>query len=91
VCYTYLSKHDYFKGFMNERIQKLKQQAIDYAWNLRNEGNSASLDNLFQEKFAELLVQECAKIVEDSTWNLPHGYKAVDQANLVKKHFGVEE
>jgi len=43
------------------------------------------------EKFAELIVKECAKIVEDSTWNLPHGYKAVDQANLVKKHFGVEE
>jgi hypothetical protein len=43
------------------------------------------------EKFAELIVKECAQIVEASTWNLPHGYKAVDQANLVKKHFGVEE
>lgn len=43
------------------------------------------------EKFAQLIVQECAKAVEDSIWHLPRGYKAVDQAKFVKRHFGVEE
>lgn len=46
-------------------------------------------DDILQ-KFAELIVRECASIVEGSPWNLPRGYKAVDQAELVKKHFGVE-
>ncbi len=67
---------------MNERIKELEAQC----WEPKQYGppwfNS--------QKFAELIVKECAKIVEDSTWNLPHGYKAVDQANLVKQHFGVE-
>ena len=44
----------------------------------------------YNKIFAELIVRECASIVEGSPWNLPRGYKAVDQAELVKKHFGVE-
>ena len=63
---------------MNERLKELMKQ-------------SETECGFDANKFAELIVRECAKIVEDSTWNLPHGYKAVDQAKLVKKHFGVEE
>ena len=71
---------------MNERIRELAEQA-------KHHGSATHVMNIpswYLEKFAELIVAECAKIVEDSTWNLPHGYKAVDQANLVKQHFGVE-
>lgn len=39
---------------------------------------------------AELIVRECANAVENSVWHLPRGYKAKDQAEFVKKHFGVE-
>jgi hypothetical protein len=77
---------------MNERIYDIEKQAwefVDKTWNWAN-ANNPSQATLFKAKFAELIVKECAKIVEDSTWNLPHGYKAVDQANLVKQHFGVE-
>jgi len=42
-------------------------------------------------KFAELLIQECATAIEDSSRHLPRGYKAVDQVAFVKKYFGVEE
>jgi hypothetical protein len=42
------------------------------------------------KKFAELIVKECALIVAHSPWRLTHGYKAIDQANLVKQHFGVK-
>jgi hypothetical protein len=73
---------------MNERIKELvKQATID----IKDQYGYWIGSELDMEKFAELIVGECAKIVEDSTWNLPHGYKTVDQANLVKQHFGVEE
>lgn len=43
------------------------------------------------KKFAELIVQECVKVIEDSPWKLGNSYKATDQAWLIKEHFGVEE
>jgi len=75
---------------MNERIRELAKQADSYAISMEKETGAFYFDS-YNQKFAELIVKECAKIVEDSTLNLPHGYKAVDQANLVKQHFGVEE
>ena len=42
------------------------------------------------EALVELVVRECATIVEDSKWNLPRNHKAIDQANLIKQHFGIE-
>lgn len=84
---------------MNERIKELAVQAWladnieQYPEYKKNEMTEYLLRDMegFHKKFAELIVQECVDIVENSPWNLPHGYKAVDQANLVKKHFGVEE
>jgi hypothetical protein len=73
---------------MNERIRELAEQAT---CDIEDKYGNWVGRNFDKEKFAELIVGECAKIVEDSTWNLPHGYKTVDQANLVKQHFGVEE
>ena len=67
---------------MNERMAELFGEA----------GISDSINEEFGiEYLAELIVRECASIVEGSPWNLPRGYKAVDQAELVKKHFGVEQ
>ena len=77
---------------MNPRIQELKRQAR--AFYLEDESLDCSLEKLHQlvdDKFVELLVQECVTVIEGSPWNLPHGYKAVDQAALVKKHFGVKQ
>jgi len=82
---------------MNERIRELDKQAYQWAVNESKGGPNICAPGsdyflaMEKKKFAESLIQECAKIVEDSTWNLPHGYKAVDQAKLIKKHFGVEE
>jgi hypothetical protein len=74
---------------MNERIENLMYQA-----GLTAQGCWDQLDSYDRsaiEKFAELIVKECMSIVEGSPWNLPRGYKAVDQAELIKEHFGVEE
>jgi hypothetical protein len=78
---------------MNERIFELAKQADLIQWDTLSSGaRTPDHESVVKaRKFAELIVGECAKIVEDSTWNLPHGYKTVDQANLVKQHFGVEE
>ena len=64
-------------GFiMNERIKKLAEQATKESFPI----NSIA----FMERFAELIVLECAIIV--GTMEEPHQ----DIAELVKQHFGVE-
>jgi hypothetical protein len=78
---------------MNEQIKELYVQAIQYADSVvpKHDRYNDIYYSIVSGKHAELIVGECAKIVEDSTWNLPHGYKTVDQANLVKQHFGVKK
>jgi hypothetical protein len=81
------------KSLAERRIKELAEQAEKWISTTNFEGmpeDDMTYEEIYNKKFAELLVRECAKIVEDSAWNLPHGYKAVDQASLVKQHFGVE-
>ena len=67
---------------MNEKIKKLKDQATTRKF----DGTGTDMGKLVldEEKFAELIVRECADYAE--YLDLP-GYKA----NMLKKHFGVEE
>jgi hypothetical protein len=84
---------------MNERIKELAVQARNHALDEKRiyermhntEQCMEEYREVYNKRFAELIVKECAVIVEDSTWNLPHGYTAVDQAKSLKKYFGVEE
>lgn len=75
---------------MNSRIEQLKQHSY-----VTKDGefcfDGGKVEILDVNKFAELIVRECANIVQDSPWQLPQGYKSVDQAKLVRKYFGVEE
>jgi len=65
---------------MNERIKELAVQAEYYAEYTTPQG----LEWLptFKEKFAELIVRECAEIADKA-----EPYKASD---LIKQHFGVK-
>ena len=71
---------------MNERIKALVEQARKYADENRP-GSFVKYDPewfvLYNEKFAELIVKECAEIADKA-----EPYKAND---LIKQHFGVEE
>lgn len=67
---------------MTELIQKLWAQTV------REYGHAGQ--EACAQQFAEAIVKECAYIVENSPWQLRRGYKAIDQANLVKQHFGVK-
>jgi hypothetical protein len=71
---------------MNERIQKLAEQAgIQLPNNLVEGVNGPGVispkDKL--EKFAELIVRECANVAAD--------HDALDIYEQIREHFGVEE
>jgi len=66
---------------MNERIKELAEQAYTEVMHERG-GTYMAFD---KEKFAELIVLECAVIV--GSMEEPHQ----DIAKLIKQHFGVEE
>jgi hypothetical protein len=79
--------------FMNERIQQLAEQALQLVADEHTDGDESRLNtdsyhvkDLIQEKFAELIIKECAKIAGKAeysdTWLEP-----VEDA--IKQHFGV--
>ena len=70
---------------MNERIKELAEQAKFMAEEDINKQISYNTElKAFAEKFAELIVRECADLLETS---LPYN----PQQKMIKKHFGVEE
>ncbi len=68
---------------MNERIKLLAEQATTYIDPIANDGVCWAFN---KEKFAQLIVQECAGQVD---WILARDGKT--QGDLIKQHFGVEE
>jgi hypothetical protein len=70
---------------MNERIEALAKQAAEYAIEFAVKDQELYIPKLM-EKFAELIVRECARKVD---WILAEGGKT--QGDLIKEHFGVEE
>lgn len=85
---------------MNERIKELAKQAYrqDCLENNPNwkegvafERFMGLMDSTF-EKFAELIVQECINIVEDSRIEGDEGVCLVEATKWkIKHHFGVEQ
>ena len=81
---------------MNERIKQLAEQAGIYKLDLFDE-----TDHWVLEKFAELIVKECANYINHRTedwdsnlrwiFNDGSGYMEVDVDSLLNEHFGVEE
>ena len=89
------------KSKMNERIEKLKESAcpkIDWAGRYHvelNNGEKEKWMNEWFEKFAELIVRECAEqSMSIGRYNTPSGITpdlSIAIAVGLKKHFGVEE
>jgi len=68
---------------MNERIKELAKQAgVPSLWIVGTDQQG----NQILEKFAELIVKECASKVD---WILAEGGKT--QGDLIRQHFGVEK
>ena len=69
---------------MNERIKELAREAGLLAYN--PEGPPTKL-----EKFAELIVRECADITYKAYWDNPETVRGIHIKEKIKQHFGVEE
>jgi hypothetical protein len=69
---------------MNERIEKISEQARQYADSMYPSGlDIAKWGPAYQEKFAELIVRECAKAADSIAPPIV--------SDVIKQHFGVEE
>jgi hypothetical protein len=76
---------------MNERIRLLAEQANDYANHLDKIGVDDGWQNIFNQKFAQLIVRECADIAKHNVMNISTYADANFVDAQIKKHFGVEE
>ena len=79
---------------MNERIQELAEQAKKYAIDKLDEtGELHKYYDVYFEKFAELIVQECINILPEKVKidDLYDGKILVQCGMAIKEHFGVEE
>jgi hypothetical protein len=86
---------------MNERIRELAEQAkLQLDQDIKDgkkdwKNTPQSYDQMVQEKFAELIVRECAEICEgEAIFAGMNGRKDASASNCattIKQHFGVEE
>jgi hypothetical protein len=84
---------------MNKRIEELSEQAMQYAEHLHGRFHEGHEDPnwdtfvAFQQKFAELIIQECIDVVIDCDESpkmiLHEPYRTI--MNRIDEHFGVEE
>ena len=74
---------------MNERIEALKKLATKEVWGNNPHNGSPEFDGyeLDAEKFAELIVRECAQIAQEYMTRFPEDHPLTKQ---IKEHFGVE-
>ena len=83
---------------MNERIQELALEAFQPINDITTEGvaDRNTFDQawfqLYNQKFAELIVQECVNICDDVQWQYgQYTFTATEVKNRVRERFGVEE
>ena len=73
---------------MNERIRELAEQAeqsVKWGDPHNYDDYNRAFDE-WQEKFAELIVRECARVY----WNIDDGETHTEYVEALKEHFGVE-
>jgi hypothetical protein len=70
---------------MNKQIKDLWEESQQ--WNGSDDGRGGLKIHESVEKFAELIVKECAWLVNENDISLPYG----TFGELIKQHFGVEE
>jgi hypothetical protein len=72
---------------MNERIKELSERATiktSYQYHTWGDRIATKTKEVFdREKFAELIVQECAELVDGRTF--------LYAGNTIREHFGIEE
>jgi hypothetical protein len=77
---------------MNEKIKQLAEQAFI----ITTDGKIGHANNYMVEKFAQLIVKECARVFESEvdTWKQMDPYQGSIKrkgTKAIREHFGVEE
>jgi len=82
---------------MNQRFKELLKQSTNPPW----DGEQGSMNEFNLERFAESIVRECVKYINERTqdwdadlrwiFNDGSGDMAVNVDELLNRHFGVEE
>ena len=76
---------------MNDRIKELALQAMTYVTH-NPKANKLNSGDMFDEKFAELIVRECIDIIAPYTVRMSKpGEEYLHPILEIKQHFGVEE
>ena len=78
---------------MNERIRELADQATSIVEMVSSSGFTSSYANFDREKFAELIVRECANhcdLLLDHKISSEWSRGTHDCSRAIKEHFGVE-
>jgi hypothetical protein len=73
---------------MNERIRELYEQARLQAKSIDADLDPQGWMDLYHQKFAELIVRECVKLLPPEMTHGPDG-RPLEQ--VFKQHFGVEQ
>jgi len=69
---------------MNERIFELAELALEETHRVMGSTSlQEAFDDFYTEKFAELIVRECANVAAD--------HDALDIYEEIREHFGVED
>jgi hypothetical protein len=75
---------------MNKRIRQLAVETD--AWCDQNHAGDDQYDLRWEEKFAELIVEECChRLGEETIRHDGYGYNQHELYNRLRKHFGIEE
>jgi len=79
---------------MNERIKELANEAWQYANNNSRDGDDTH-GWLYRDKFAELIIQECATVARKHSLQKYSGMEDYDGVvfveETIKKHFSAEK
>ena len=75
---------------MNELTEAIAKRAAQYAIEFATKDQELYFPK-FVEKFAELIIQECAEIARHNVSNISSFSDAEWVEEKVKEHFGVEE
>lgn len=86
---------------MNELIKELADTAHKQAYEIYTErlskekADQVIFYDIFNQKFTELIIEECCDIIAENEYNLIPGFMhrmtAYAEMALLKKHFGVEQ
>lgn len=66
---------------MNQRVEQLKKQAEKFVLDIPASLDINEFTAIFNEKFAELIVRECARVADQA--------EPYQSSDLILKHFGV--